>query len=149
MMKLTTPNGKASEEVIQSFELENNLKLPVVYREFLKENNGGETEPSLFRISESEGVSVLNSLYGLGDMYENLQDFLEIYDERLPNGFIPIGNDPGGNVICVATKGKQADQVYFWDHEAETEEPNDMANVYFLANDISEFLSNLFEEAEG
>ena len=50
--------------------------------------------PNLFMISNEQGPSVLSVFYGIGDMYDNLTDFIEIMDERLPVGFIPIGDDP-------------------------------------------------------
>jgi len=95
-----------------------------------------------------QGPSVLNVFYGIGDMYDNLTDFIEIMDERLPVGFIPIGDDPSGNVIGIGTNKPYYDKIYFWDHEQEPEDPNSMSNMYFLANDIDEFLSNLYEEPE-
>ncbi|MBC1359129.1 SMI1/KNR4 family protein [Listeria booriae] len=144
-MKLSNPNGKIKEDDIQKFESINGFVLPKAYRLFLLENNGGETEPSTFFISENEGISVLNSFFGLGDIYENLQDFVEIYDERLPDGFIPIGNDPAGNVICVSINESSSDNIYFWDHEQEIENPNEMSNVFFLANDIEAFINNFYE----
>ena len=99
-------------------------------------------------ISDEQGPSVLNILYGVGDMYDNLTDFIDIMDERLPVGFIPIGDDPSGNTICLGTKDPYYDKIYFWDHEQEPEDPDDMSNMYFLANDINEFLDNLYEDTE-
>ncbi|WP_260450748.1 SMI1/KNR4 family protein [Listeria booriae] len=54
-MKLSTPNGKVSEEDIQKFESINGFVLPQVYRSFLMNTNGGETEPNLFFIGKSRG----------------------------------------------------------------------------------------------
>lgn len=146
MMKLSTPNGKVSEEDIQKFESINGFVLPQVYRSFLMNTNGGETEPNLFFISENQGSSVLDSFFGLGDIYDNLQDFIDIYDERLPDGFIPIGSDPNGNAICVSINEDSSDNIYFWDHEEEIENPNEMSNVFFLANDIEKFINNFYED---
>ncbi|MBC1436124.1 SMI1/KNR4 family protein [Listeria rocourtiae] len=145
-MRLSNPNGNLKEEDIQKFESINGVALPRVYRLFLKENNGGETEPNLFFISENQGASVLDSFFGLGDIYGNLQDFIDIYDGRLPDDFIPIGNDPGGNAICVSINEDNSDNIYFWDHEEETENPNEMSNVFLLANDIEEFINNFYED---
>lgn len=104
--------------------------------------------PNLFKISDEQGPSVLNIFYGIGDMYDNLTDFIDIMDERLPLGFIPIGDDPSGNVICLGTKNPYYDKIYFWDHEHESENPDDMSNMYFLADDIDEFLDNLYQDPE-
>ncbi|WP_261984016.1 SMI1/KNR4 family protein [Listeria booriae] len=90
----------------------------------------------------------MDSFFGLGDIYDNLQDFIEIYDERLPDGFIPIGIDSSGNAICVSINEDNSDNIYFWDHEEETENPNEMSNVFFLANNIEEFIDSFYEDEE-
>lgn len=82
-------------------------------------------------------------------MYDNLEKVIDIYEYRLPEGFIPIGDDLGGSVICLGTKEPYNEEIYFWDHENESETPYDMNNMYFLANDIYDFLDKLYGEKEG
>ncbi|MFB1052218.1 SMI1/KNR4 family protein [Paraliobacillus sp. JSM ZJ581] len=148
MTKIYGSHDNLSLEQIKIFENENNIKLTEQYINFLLKWNGGKVIPNLFIISEDQGPSVLNVFYGIGDMYDNLTDFIEIMDERLPVGFIPIGDDPSGNVICLGTKEPYYDKIYFWDHEQEPEAPDDMSNMFFLANGIYEFLGNLYEDTE-
>ncbi|MED3690732.1 SMI1/KNR4 family protein [Peribacillus butanolivorans] len=148
MAEIINSHNKLSLEQIEQFESENNVNLTELYKKFLLEWNGGKARPNLFMISDKQGPSVLNVLYGIGDMYDNLTDFLDILDERLPIGFIPIGDDPAGNVICLGTKDPYYENIYFWDHEQESEDPDDMSNMYFLANDINEFLEKLYEDVE-
>jgi hypothetical protein len=81
-------------------------------------------EPNLFHISKEQGASVLNVFFGIGEMYDNLNDYIEILDDRLPEGFIPIGDDPAGNVICLGIKNPYYEKIYFWDHEQEPDNPN-------------------------
>lgn len=148
MAKIYGSHDNLSLEQIEIFENENNIKLTEQYINFLLKWNGGKVTPNLFKISNEQGPSVLNVFYGIGDMYDNLTDFIEIMDERLPVGFIPIGDDPSGNVICLGTKEPYYDKIYFWDHEHEPEDADDMSNMYFLANGIDEFLYNLYEDTE-
>ncbi|TYR78593.1 SMI1/KNR4 family protein [Priestia megaterium] len=148
MAEIYGSHDNLSLEQIEIFENENNIKLTEHYINFLLKWNGGKVIPNLFMISNEQGPSVLNVFYGIGDMYDNLTDFIEIMDERLPVGFIPIGDDPSGNVICLGTKEPYYDKIYFWDHEQEPEDPDDMSNMYFLANGIDEFLDNLYEDNE-
>lgn len=148
MAEIYSSHDNLSLEQIEVFENEMNIKLTKKYINFLLKWNGGKAIPNLFMISDEQGPSVLNVIYGIGDMYDNLTDFIEIMDERLPVGFIPIGDDPSGNVICLGTKEPYYEKIYFWDHEQEPEDPNEMSNMYFLANDIDEFLDNLFEDTE-
>ncbi|WP_146549794.1 SMI1/KNR4 family protein [Rummeliibacillus suwonensis] len=148
MAKIFGSHDNLSLEQIEKFEIENNVKLTELYKSFLLKWNGGKVIPNLFMISNEQGPSVLNVFYGIGDMYDNLTDFIDIMDERLPLGFIPIGDDPSGNVVCLGTKDPYYDKIYFWNHEQETEEPDDMSNMHFLANNIDEFLDNLYEDTE-
>ncbi|WP_146553491.1 SMI1/KNR4 family protein [Rummeliibacillus sp. SL167] len=148
MAKIFGSHDNLSLEQIEKFEIENNVKLTELYKSFLLKWNGGKVIPNLFMVSNEQGPSVLNVFYGIGDMYDNLTDFIDIMDERLPLGFIPIGDDPSGNVVCLGTKDPYYDKIYFLNHEQETEEPDDMSNMYFLANNIDEFLDNLYEDTE-
>lgn len=148
MAEIFGSNESLSLEQIEKFEVENNVKLTELYKGFLLKWNGGKVRPNLFKISDEQGPSVLNVFYGIGDMYDNLTDFIDIMDERLPVGFIPIGDDPSGNVICLGTKDPYYEKIYFWDHEQEPEDPEDMSNMYLLANDIEEFLDNLYQDTE-
>ncbi|WP_236347706.1 SMI1/KNR4 family protein, partial [Paenibacillus plantiphilus] len=77
--------------------------------------------------------------------YNQLERYLDIFKGRIPKGFIPIGDDPGGNMICLGMDGKYRERIYFWDHEEECE---DMSNMYFLADDIYEFLNRLYDDEE-
>lgn len=133
---------------IEKFEITYNIKFTELYRNFLLKYNGGYAVPNVFKISNEQGESVLNAIYGIGDMYDNLEDFLDIYDGRLPEGFIPIADDSNGNLICLGTNKIYYENIYFWDHEQEPEDPEDMSNMYFLANNIEEFLDNLYEDTE-
>ncbi|MFC7393463.1 SMI1/KNR4 family protein [Scopulibacillus cellulosilyticus] len=105
-------------------------------------------EPNLFNISDEQGTSVLNVFNGIYDMYDNLEKVIDIYDYRFPNRFIPIGDDPASNVICLGTKEPYYENIYFWDHEQESENPDDMSNMYFLSSNINEFLDSLYDENE-
>lgn len=145
MAKIESSN-KLTLEQIEQFEIKSEIKLPEKYKAFLLQWNGGYTEPSLFKISEEQGTSVVNVLNGIGDMYDNLEKVIDLYEGRLPKGFIPIGDDPGGNVICLGTKEPYCEAIYFWDHEQECENPDDMSNMYFLAKDICDFLGGLYDE---
>lgn len=148
MAEIYGSHENLSLEQIEKVEIENDVKLPKKYKDFLLKYNGRKATPNLFMISDEQGPSVLNVFYGIGDMYDNLTDFIDIMDERLPLGFIPIGDDPSGNVICLGTENPNYEKIYFWDHEQEPEDPNDMSNMYFLANDINEFLNNLYEDTD-
>ena len=74
-MEIINTNPKIFENQIIEFEIQNNIKVPKKYKEFLLKWNGGLVEPNLFYISESQGISALNTFFGIGEMYDNLDDF--------------------------------------------------------------------------
>ena len=148
MVKIEGSHKKLTIEEIKQFEIDNGVKLTEKYTEFLLKWNGGYPKESIFTISDKMGKSVLNVFNGIGEMYDNLEKVIDIYEYRLAKGFIPIADDPAGNVICLGTEEPFYDKIYFWDHEQEPEDPDDMSNMYFLANDIDEFLDNLYEATE-
>ncbi|WP_311520249.1 SMI1/KNR4 family protein [Paenibacillus albidus] len=71
----------------------------------------------------------------------------KISDEQREGILNLIGNDPGGNVICLGINKEYYETIYFWDHEEELNDL-DMSNMYFLANSIYEFLDQLYENSK-
>ena|SRR5690625_2079127 len=115
MVRILDTYNKLSLKDIDIFQSQYNIELTNNYITFLLRWNGGTPSPEIFMISDEEGPTVMNYFYSIGDTQYNLEDHLDIYEFRLPIGFIPIGDDP------------------------------DMSNMYFLANDIWEFLDHLYE----
>ena len=134
-----------SRKDIESFETKNNVELTHNYKTFLLKWNGGTPDPGIFMISEWEGITVMHYFYSIGDTYNDFEVYLDIYDLRLPEEFIPIGNDGAGNAILLGISEPHYDHIYFWDHEQEVDEP-DMSNMYFLSSNIWEFLDSLYED---
>ena len=151
MKNVVKPNKKLSLQEIEEFEIQYNITLPEKYKKFLLQSNGGKPEMNVFFISKDQGSSLVRGLFGLYiGGYKDLVQNIEIYDGRLPKGFLPIGDDPGGNLLCVGTDEKYYDNIYFWDHEEEVTErdysKNGLINMYFLAKDIYDFLDKLHDE---
>jgi len=149
MVTLNDSYDKLSEKNIEDFECTNKVKLTSNYREFLFKWNGGTPDVAVFKVPQWKGITVMHYFYGIDDPDNDLEVYLDIYKFRLPEGFIPIGNDGGGNAILLGTTGPYYDHIYFWDHENEPDlEGPDMSNMYFLANNIWEFLDSLYEDDE-
>lgn len=151
MKNSVKPNKKLSLKEIDKFEIQYNIKLSAKYKEFLLQSNGGKPETTVFFISKDQGSSVVRSLFGLYiGGYKDLIQNIEIYDGRLPKEFLPIGDDPAGNLLCVGIDEKYYDNIYFWDHEEELTERDyskkGLINMYFLAKDIYEFLDKLHDD---
>ena len=67
--------------------------------------------------------------------------------QYLPPSLFPIAEDSAGNLICLGIDPSNQDKVFFWNHEEELDEEGDIrqdySNVYEVAPDIDQFLSNL------
>jgi hypothetical protein len=44
------------------------------------------------------------------DLYKKL----DIYEDRIPNGFLPIASDPGGNLFLLVLIEDVNGSVFFW-----------------------------------
>ncbi|MGE6599596.1 SMI1/KNR4 family protein [Bacillus proteolyticus] len=130
---------------VENFELEQNIKFPKEYKEFLLTFNGGYPQLSLFKISE-EGESIVNVFYGLNisKSYDELSNAYESLGGEIPEGFISIGDDSGGNQICLGVNDEYYGKLYFGFHGIE--DNDEVSNMFFLANNFREFLNNLYDE---
>lgn len=74
----------------------------------------------------------------------------EIYilAKRIPDNFLPIGDDFGGNIICISIRGNNFGKIYFWDHEEDTYEGEypSYENVHLVADSFDGFVNLLQDE---
>jgi hypothetical protein len=142
-----TSCGPTKMQDVESFERVLGSRLPDEYRNFLLAKNGGWPDSDLmFPISDApfDEHGILNCLFGLFDeneMYDLREEF-ETYLGRIPANLVPIGEDPGGNLICLATSGVDRGMIYYWDHEQESEEAG-YENVYLVSTGFTAFLDGL------
>jgi hypothetical protein len=130
------------------FESKIGYKLPVQYSKFLEKYNGGYPEPDGFLFEDkSDGSSIDRFLIlGSDEKNNNLERYFEQYRSRIPEGLLPIARDPGGNLILIGLIAEAEGGIYFWDHETEADETKpDMSNVFFIAKDLNQFFSKLYE----
>lgn len=88
---------------------------------------------------------MVNIFYGIGGMYDNLDKKIDIFDDILNAGFLPIADDSGGNQICIGLTEKCFGNIYFGIHDEDTE---DMDNMYFISENFKVFLENLYDDTE-
>lgn len=95
-----------------------------------------------------DGTQSLELLYGLNGDKQDLARQHEVYTRRMPEGIIPIGEAPGGNIIGLGIRRPATGKVYFWDHE--NERPitgvmkNDFGNMHLIAPSFEEFMESLY-----
>lgn len=136
----------ATKAQIQRFERRTGLSLPPLYKNYLLKVNGGEPAAYCGFLLPTIGEPVmLGALYGISDKRRDaltLSDALADYEDDLPSGFLPIGEDPGGNLLLVAIGEKEADEIYYWDRDGSYKSETD-ERVIYVAPDIDSFLSLL------
>ncbi|WP_420232784.1 SMI1/KNR4 family protein [Pseudomonas sp. ABY48] len=148
MIEIIESGNSISDDAMKLLESFIGVTLPREYYQFLSRNGGGYPEPDSFRFMDNEEGSSIQRFYGLNrsDTYDFVRN-LNLYRGRIPEGFIAIACDPGGNQICLGIKGEVRGKVYFWDHELEKcdgTEPDD-SNMTLVSSNFSDFLNGLYE----
>ncbi len=148
-----------TENDVLQYEKKLGVDFPQDYTNYLLRHSGEVIDGSpMFPYLESYSggnKGVLGVLFGVlpneDDDYDLLESF-ETYFGRIPNDLLPIGEDPGGNIICLGVKDKRKAKVYFWDHEEEKPvlegENIDDSNLYLIANSFTEFILSLEHNLE-
>jgi len=116
------PHGILTDDSLIVFENKIDVRLPEDYRLYLKKYNGGLPEKACFYIQKKQIESRIHHMYGLNDgpTYQKLDCVMKIYKGRIPNGVLPIADDPFGNIICIGIEKKCFGNILFWDHEKES-----------------------------
>lgn len=137
-------NNPVDKHAISLVEDQVGYEFPEDYREFLLKYNGGLADEGVFDIPGRGQSSVIffgiNTKKSHSDLVLNFND----YRFRLPEKSIPIGFDPGGNLICLVLIDGEW-KVYFWDHEKENDPPA-VCNMVLLNESFSEFIHSLKSE---
>lgn len=136
------------ENQIKKIETMYDINIPKDYREFLHnyDETFFENEVTYKPIETSpwttkEGTQVFEGFYGVTSE-NNLSDQIKGYLNRMPDCMIPIGESPGGNVICIGVRGSYIGKVYFWNHENERE-AKIMAEIDVASDDINSYWENI------
>lgn len=146
---------KLNQDNINLLENVFEYTLPREYKDFLLAHNGGCSKKNVYNFLEvknSSNIAYFFAFYGIHvDFYSEIYDDLlkEYYrhKDNIPEDFIPIGTDSGGNYICLGINDMYYDKVYFWDHEEQPDEgciPN-MSNMYLIGNSFVNFINSLYK----
>ena len=137
-----------TSSAVADFEHRNKIVLPDDYRQFLIERNGGLLNLLGIFIADVNQPVIVNVLFGLtGIRGTDLQADMDEMGDEMPDGFIMIGHDPGGNLILMSTKTKAG--IYYWDCMRAFAESSDDKNAYLLCRTFTEFLNLLSENPGG
>jgi SMI1/KNR4 family protein SUKH-1 len=152
------------ESEIASVEQTLGAPLPDLYRTFL-ETFGASRFREMVEFTpvvplppsiSSDGLGFINVFYGsAAHTPYDLTGMLELYQQRMPEGFLPIGDDGGGDQICLMVLGEKRGKLFYWDHNHEWDEedyvedglpvPPDLKwqNVTLIADSFEDFLARL------
>lgn len=149
MFQLDSRYGVVSPQQLQQLESRLLTPLPNDYKRFLLKWNGGKPNLDRFVVPGwPNQATVVNRFFAVHTgKYSNLEKEIRDYRDRLPQGIIPIAEDPFGNLICLGLENEQRGSVYFWDHEEELDgeglSRNDYSNMYRLTDGIELFINTL------
>lgn len=129
-----------NDDEIKKIEEKHNINFPNDYFYYLKYFGNDYIKedfrliPSLeFQKLKKQSQFEIDSLYGLNNDENNLEDKIFSYKEILPDNMIPIADLPGGDLICIG----DGDKVYVWFHEMEGE------NIFLVSNSFKDFIFSI------
>jgi hypothetical protein len=134
-----------SDSQIDRFENDHGISLPLAYRRFLRSTNGGQPHSyTSFVIPEVGEEVLLGVLYGIcdGQYGVSLGAMLAEFKDSLPEEYIPIGEDPGGNQLLLTLSGDHKDGIFYWDRVGFLARRADHS-IFRVAANIDEFLDSL------
>ena len=111
-----------TEEDIERLEKRIKATLPQEYKEFLIHYGRIAFNASVIFPIESclwQDNGELKVFFGFssdGEIYD-IRNAFDMYEGRMPVGFLPIAEDYFGNIVCLSCIGEDRGKVYFWDHE--------------------------------
>ena len=154
MIQIRPSNKKLNQRNLIDFEELIRYKLPKEYIEFLMKYNGGYPENNIIELRNDEIQSIaITDFFGIGvEKINDLKGEFEVYKDRIPKGYIPIGRTEGGNIVCLSG---QNGSLFFWDHEMEfLNEDIGNKNLLPIANNFVDFLNmikpdNTVEDLDG
>ena len=130
-----------SAEDIKGFEKKHQVELPHDYKFYLQ-HYGNDYIKEAFRFlsavelpeKTTDKYFEIDSFYGLYDDENNIENKIRFYKDLLPDDLLTIGDLPGGDLVCLGTKGDKLGKIYFWFHELEGE------NTVFMSESFETFI---------
>jgi len=140
---------------LSNIEKQIGYSLPIAYKEFLLQYNGGIPDESYIDFNAQKiniSSDEIKRFYGFGGKASNdLVHKLNSIGDILPKGMIFIANTHGGNFFLLSLRQDSYGEVFYKDHEYEDKTPFKPENNLFpesiikVANSFEEFLSRLYE----
>jgi hypothetical protein len=134
----------SGESTVRDFELEEHVRLPDVYRAFLLAYGASTFENgAVFHadvpspMADPEGAETFGSFFGLRPGPCDIRLALQRYRGRIPDSMLPIGDLPGGDLLCISWIGADSGAVFRWSHD---DEHKTDAALHRVSNAFDEFV---------
>ena len=113
--------------------------------DFLAGRDGGSLDNSAINAPGVGTLGVRRFFSTRPDGGTSLLGQLEIYGDRVEDGFLPIADDNLGNLFLLSLRGDDLGAITFWDHEHEAEEghPPGTDNTTLVAPTFTQFLASV------
>jgi len=134
--------GITNEEKIKKYEELINMELPISYKKFLIETNGGSFEDMehKFYVSELREEFIIDVMFGLNqDRNIDLEFWFNEYKDDLIECTAIIGDSLGTGLI-VMIMAEDMKGIFLWDHCFELETSTEDNCIYKIADDFESFL---------
>lgn len=161
-VNLLSNTNQVNKQKLDIIQNQCRIKFPKEYRDFILnfDEIPFENEITFSSMKHSSTLNdkpayVLDAFFGLNGN-DSILEQINCYVERMPDSLIPIGECPGGNLICLGVAEHVLGRVYFWDHENEyqaklmldnKELPKSVNeywdNLHLVSNTFLEFIKNL------
>lgn len=140
-------NPPAIEQSVQAIEAAVGAELPEDYRRFLLRGDGGVPDRGAFSVPEG-GSSVVNRFLSTRrDEDYSLWERLDYLPDFVPDGLLPIAEDPGSNLVLLGVKGAYRGRVFFFYHDRPARRPiAEAEDITPLADSFAAFADGLREE---
>jgi len=139
----------ATETAVTAAEKVLGVAFPEDYRRFLLEHNGGSPVPDAFFIKDVNQYAIVDCFFGVDRPSDDLLRYFSEIEDRIPGAHVPIGVDPGNNVLLMDLSPEGTSKVYYWDDLMAFEQSTDEENTYLVAASFSDFLDKLQPFPEG
>jgi len=140
--------GELAELDLERFEADRGVGLPADYRSFLLAGDGAVfCDHNRFAETKVSGIDILFAVKDEAIGSFSLAEINDVLAGRVPADFLTIGRDWVGNMICLGVHGDHTGQVWWWDHERESDEdePPTTDNLTMLAESFAHFIAGLHQ----
>jgi SMI1 / KNR4 family (SUKH-1) len=137
----------ATNQGIDEFFSSCGLACPSDYRAFLLKYNGGCFNEGYLPATPLGPLLVSYFSTLAPSKHRHIPTQMENLDEYIPAGFVPIADDPGGNLYLMDCDPdlERNGKVYFWNHESaepsEDPELSNFNNITLLFDSFAAFLN--------